>query len=53
MVAGHRDQIADFSDAEADRIHLSAIDANQVSADNQPSFVGSSAFSGNSGRAAL
>jgi serralysin len=48
---GGRDVIRDFSHAQGDDIHLSAIDANTKAAGNQAfSFIGEKAFSGKAGQ---
>ena len=45
------DRILDFSAAQADRFHLSAIDANANTAANEAfSFIGTAAFSGTAGQ---
>jgi len=50
-VVGSRDIIADFSRAQADRIVLSAIDANTARTGDQAfTFIGSAAFSNVAGQ---
>jgi Ca2+-binding RTX toxin-like protein len=44
-----RDVIADFSHAEGDRIDLSAIDADSISAEDQAFFLGGSSFTKHAG----